>query len=227
MGSPPPRGIPNLPLKDPAPRWCGSTGKVPSGFSFDPSEAGSPTLTCPHSRCCSAAPGRFHPRTCQLRNSPAQKTQEAFSFPNIPRCPFQLSPLMGKNRSLIFLFFFAKATALHFERRKCLCGWMFYVPVTDCSLAAASHRPRRAAAAQPGGAGTGAAPPAGTRLGRARRLAESGPWQLGSKLTFMWVCLDNRKCKNSTWQVIPFKAALRAWQTSNWHRSSEQQIHTT
>lgn len=187
--------------------------EVPDGFSFDPTrdhphwpaQADNANLLSPASSC--QGPGCF--AVAQVK-----KLKRLFSFPNTYPCPIHLEKPLS-----FFFFFFAKAPALHFERRKYLCGWVLNIPMTDCSLTAASqHLCGSRHWEHPSG-----------RHGAGLVLAL---WRVGSlaarnKLTFKWVCLDNRKCKSSSWQVIPFKAALQAWQAPNWHRSSEQQIHTT
>lgn len=155
---------------------------------------------------------------------PSSKNPRGFFLSKYSPVP---SPAVTSHGREKLLSFFAKAAALHFERRKCLCGWTFYNPMTDCSPTAASQHLQHIPPAPAWWSRDGSSSSGRHRARPRSAFCRVGSLAAGNKLTFKRVCLDNRKCKNSTWQVIPFRAALQAWQTTNWHSSSEQQIHTT
>lgn len=121
------------------------------------------------------------PRTTVLRSSPGPKTQEAFSFPNIALCPLQLSPPTGGKSCCPF---FAKATALHFGRRKCLRGWTFYIPMTDCSPTAASQPPQHVPPAPAQRSRDGSSPSSRHGAWTCSALCRVGSLAVGNKLTF-------------------------------------------
>lgn len=139
-GPPWARGIPKKPLKDQGAQtlWAVSRWhRNPGGFSFEITHPDLPTLTM-----SLLSPGRLCPRS----SAQLQKPKRLFLFPNTAMCPLQLSPPMRQKSCCPFSC--QGHSTGHFERRKCLCGLRFSVPVTDfCSLSAANQHPWHMAAA--------------------------------------------------------------------------------
>jgi len=146
---------------------------------LDPARAGSPALTMPF---CHPLAGSLQGPRC-FAVAQLQKPKRLLPFSIYPRAPSSCHLPQEREAAVLF---FAKAAALHFGKRKCLCGWMFYIPMTDCSPTADSQCPQRVPPAPAPRSRDGRhALPSG-RHGAQPRLAfcRGGSLVAGNKLTF-------------------------------------------
>lgn len=204
-GPPEPEGSPRSPWKTREPRhceqWADGTGILVA------LALRSPTLTCPHSQCpCCPLAGSAQGAVRSSKNP-----RGFFSFQTLP-CALSSCHLPWDRKAAVP--FLAKATALDalkegnaFVAWGFLSQWQIFAPwVQQTSIPDTWLQPQ------------GWEQPLQDVQGSAscRNVSQAA----GNKWTFKPVCLDNRKSKNSAWQVIPLRAALRGWQVSKWHSSS-------